>query len=363
MLHFFRKDNGQIAPFMTIVIVIIILAIAATMLIGKMVSEKVRLINTVDSALISTGTEFARSLNLIRQIHFRMLLNYVSMQVMLLARGVWTSKWEAYEALTLPAIEGIIRSHDMYEQAKKIAEKAPKDLRNSIYDRILGGLVDEPKPFYTVMQEWPLFSGQYREALDYERYLGDKTSFQVQYLRCKKGYAPCTGGTWYEQNTYSYAWYRKAQKTTCLEENAQGRCIRYGHDLPAGTLNQGAPLKFDPSGKPYESYLQVSLGNTPREVRVKAQKMVLFFLYICGPSVCPGFIPLPWAWLSRVSISPTSEISAYARKLPFRTFPVFMPEGDDPLAADAQKEIKHGAKVNITGGLWSGYDIKLNRYP
>ncbi len=365
MLRLFRKRNGQIAPFLTIVIVIIILAIGATMTIGRLVTERVRLSNTVDSTLISTGSDFARSLNLIRQIHFRMLLNYISMQVMLLARGIWSSKWEAYQALLLPSIEGILRSKEMYEQAEELAEKAPESLRSSVYDRILGGLVDEGKAFKTTERDID-GDGMLEKVLDYESYLKEKTSFQATYLKYKKDHKE----DWHEKNVYSYAWYKNAKKK-CVEWDPlkEEECIKYEYSLPKGNFTQGDPVKRDQYEDPYESYLRVALGQTPNKVRIKAQKMVLFFLWTCGTSVCPGFIPLPWAWISRLTISPSSEIGADVTKLPFRTFPLFMPEKDcegkancDPLEDDLKKELRHKTKVSITGGLWSGYDIKLRNY-
>ena len=73
---FFKKNVGQIAPLLIIVVIVVILAIGATAVIGELGYQKVRLANSVDSALVSSAADLARALNLVRQTSFMMLLNH-----------------------------------------------------------------------------------------------------------------------------------------------------------------------------------------------------------------------------------------------------------------------------------------------
>lgn len=377
---FRRNENGQVAPFLTLVIVIIILAIGATMLIGNLVYQKVRLNNIVDSALISAGTELARSLNLIRQIHFRLLLNHIKLQAMLLSRGVWTSKQEA-QAFAVGYAQGINNGMTLFEQAKQIAEDSPKDIRSSLFDRILGGLVDEPKPFTYISKEVPPGSGHYQNVLDYEASLDKDTHFMEVYRDYKKTNNESKPDedikAWWEEDLYSYSWQRQAQPI-CAERDAESKCVKYEcaeppnsesanctrkkYGLVDGKFVQGEPERRDGNNERYASYARVQLNDAPTKISVKPQKMILFFLWQCGTSTCPGFLPNPYAWISRLTVSPSSQFGTEVKRMPFRTFPYFFPEKKDDDDEDEyykKREMAHEGQIKITGGIWSGYDVRL----
>ncbi|MCM8796049.1 MAG: hypothetical protein NC928_05155 [Candidatus Omnitrophica bacterium] len=373
--------KAQVAPFMSLVLVAVILAIGATMLIGELVYQKIHLNNVVDSALISAGADLARSLNLIRQIHFRLLLNHIRLQAMLLARGVWPSKGSA-KLFAFGYIEGINRGRQLYGQAKVIAQDMPKEIRSMLFERILGGLVDEPKAF-TYKQGRP-------GELDYEKYLDTDSPFQVTFRNHKKSYKEShkkDWKDWWEEDIYSYSWHRQAVPK-CAVRNNHGKCVKYvcaeppntvsencqriKYEIKPGVLKVGEEPAREAEGERFAAYLKVALDNAPRQIYVKAQKMVLFFLYQCGKSVCPGFLPNPYAWISRLSVSPSNVFGVNVRQMPLRVFPYFLPEiperkegeSDEEYQARLEeyykkRELKQESKINITGGIWSGYDVRL----
>jgi len=341
-MKFFRKIKAQVAALMVLAIVIVILAVGATMLIGELGYQKIRLANTADAAIISAATELARTLNLIRQTHYRLLLNHIRIQVMLLARLIWTSKGEAV-AFAIGYVEGLKRGQQLVDQAKDMANDTPKNIRTALLERVFGSQVDEIKPYYRNA------SGN----LDVERYSKEETAFTKTFRNFKKGQGAYAGNAlagkdhWYFNDTLSYSWNRTVRK---IGEDQK--------DLVPGTLVIGdAEPVAESGGKKYDSYLQAKLITAPTRVRVKTQGMVLFFFWACGPSTCPGFLYNPYAWINRVTIEPGNQFGLQVRKLPFRKFPYFMKE-DSP---NSGKEIKHENKVNISGNIWSGYEFRLTK--
>jgi uncharacterized protein (UPF0333 family) len=350
---YLNNKKAQIAPFLVLILVAVILAIGATFLIGEFSSQKTRLIITTDSALISAGTRLARALNLVRQIHFRMLLNYAQLQIALLARGVWSSKAEAIWAAINYAI-GIEKSKNMYEQAKKVVEEMPKDIRVKLFDALLQNLIDEPKPFPCA---------QYDDAgkcvkIDYEKYLEEDSIFGKTFLACKKGDLNITGcgNKWYMNNMISYSW-NKRTKDVCIEY-AGDKCIRTQQKFIEGDLSIGEPTE-EKGGEKYDSYLKVELINAPTSISIRPQRFVLFFLWACGPKVCPGFLPHPYAWISKVNVFPSKQFGVRVTKLPFRSFPYFISDKENNEEKNKKPELIHESIIAIRGSVTSGYEVKL----
>jgi len=343
----FKK--GQIAPLMVIVVVVVILAIGATVLVGELGYQKVRLANTVDAGLISSATDLTRSLNLVRQTHFGMLMNHVRLQAsMFVPILVWPDKSSAYNhaynASFGPLSIGIYTSMQMFDKAKEVVAEVPKNMRSAMIERVMSGLIDEPKAYH------------YKTGtteLDMDRYINEtETPFQETYRDYQTAKNAFAGNgyagkdNWYKNNragdsfALSYSW---------------NKTVNQDKSFTKGTLVPAAKPLLLKNGRAYDSYLMMQMNDVPTEIKVKAQPMVLFFLFQCGPSVCPGFFPNPWAWISRVSISPGNSYGLVVQERPFLQFPYFMPK--DRL--NKLKEVRQMGRIGITGSIWSGYEFKL----
>ena len=156
-------------PFMILIAVILLLAIVATVLIGEAGFTRLRLANIADSALISATSAFCRSLNQIVQLGQTLAVNQFSLQTHLLSveqkclcpipPGNTMIMW-GWSVVGGPYADGFVittmmTNQKITEQIDKIAEDAAKDLRVDLYGRSFGsGLVDEPKPFLEVGDNW-----------------------------------------------------------------------------------------------------------------------------------------------------------------------------------------------------------------
>ena len=328
-----QKNKGQISPFMVGVVAILILAITATLLLGEFAYQKVRIMTTVDSALISSATRLARALNMVRQYHFRMLLNYIRVQTMLLAAGIWPSKAVAVVA-AMGYAQGIITSAQMYSQAKKIVENVTDNTRKNLFERILGSLIDEPVIAKYKPLNVKLSDGQ-EIVLDSWDIDSDQESPFVEKFRDFKKNVP----GWAGNNMLSYSWNRRLNSDKNFIE---------------GNISIGEPL-YERAGKRYDAYASVTLNNVPTHISIRPQRMILFFIWWCNKSICPGFLPHPWAWISSITISPSNTFGVNVKKRPFRTFAYFISEN----TPEEKKVITHNSTITITGNVWSGYDIKL----
>jgi hypothetical protein len=370
-----RKSKAQVAAFLIVIIAVLFVAILATMFIGEMAWQRVRLTNITDSALISASADYSRKLNQIRQIHFQMLLNYVRTQTALLARLPWPTKFSAYAAAMYLGGEGILTSRDLYNSAKRLADDAGKGLRIALYDRIFGGaLIDEPKPFIDLpdaknAEGSPVFKpctqaqiegGNCDEVLhedgapskkiiafNYNAYLKRSDHLTQELRHFKKDHSD----TWYDQNQLSYGWNKS--------KGSWDAAIGDFRIIP-GKLYTGE----EQPGEEYASYLQVRLEGVPGEgeVKIEPYRMILFFLYACGHSICPGFIPHPYAWIK--SIDAPGDFGVSVKKLPFRHLSVFYPATpkEEPFTEKEKKEapgLEYSGWVHISGGIWSGYEPKL----
>lgn len=314
---------------MVLVIVVIILAIAATMLIGEATFQRVRLANIADGALITVASKFCQGLNQIKAIHTRMFLNYIQLQTTLLTSGncgmAFCTKLDGYARTLGYNLMGIQSNYSLYKQAQEVAKNATKNLRSSLYDVSFGGaLVDEPKPF----EPDEVLPGG---GLNYEKYANRPSNFTTTFLAFKTAHKD----DWFKNNQLSYSF----NKSVAAFLNKQG------------VLTSGAP---DAS---YESYLSVTLQGIPAQVRVRPQRMVVVFLYCqpCTPGVpcCfwPGFVPHPWAWINNVDMGSGNFGMSVQKKLAFRRLPFF---GRDI-------HLSHNNSARIKGSVWSSYDFALTQ--
>ena len=85
-------SKSQIAPFLILLVIMIISMGTFLLRIGKFGSYKLNLVNACDSAVLAGASEMGRRLNHLSQIHWQLLLNYMWMQVYLLKRSPWQNK-------------------------------------------------------------------------------------------------------------------------------------------------------------------------------------------------------------------------------------------------------------------------------
>ncbi|HNX80700.1 MAG TPA: hypothetical protein PKL77_00945 [Candidatus Omnitrophota bacterium] len=322
-----RRKNGQIAAFMVLLIAVLLLAIAGTTLIGETGFTRIRMSNITDSAAISSASSFCRGLNQTMVINKRMILNWIMLQVQMLARGAFSSKWEAYEyAWSSGLLVSIYNSKELFDQAQKSVDSAAKDLRIKIIDSTLAsGLIDEPKPFvyagnpggdgahpssFTPTGDYldptkNLACNDPPEAgwnevgrsadgriiwLDYARYNYRDSRFTCQYRALKKA----NKDDWFKKwATYSYVYNRNVYEYDSTNNQVKKAAGKFLFDT-------AAPTTTPPDG--YDSFVTVETSNLPEHVNVSARMGVVFFFY-CTPSGCwtPGVLPHPWVSIGSVS--------------------------------------------------------------
>ena len=311
--------------FMILIIVILLLAIAASYVVGEASFQKVRVINVLDSILISEASELCRSLNMVRQIHNAMFLNYLSTQVAVLAVSfdecpdVWA------KVLAIVAVP-FFQNAQLASQAEEIVEESGEGIRGDIYDACLGGLVDEPTPFLEseIIKDK---SGRII-GIDYKKYLErveeEGSVFEKNYLEFKK-----THSNWYKYAKLTYYFNKSKQKV--LE--------REGVLLPEDNL----------PNYNYESYVRVNLREVPTDVDISTQTMPLIFFCLVKGIPIPQVLPFPNAWIRRVELD-TNYIRAQVEKyISFKRFSLFPKE----------VTLTHAARIRIRGSIWSGYDFVL----
>ena len=335
--------KAQITPFMILVIVVLILAIAATMLIGEVAFQRIRLANIADSAVISVASGFCRTLNQIRIIHTRMFLNHIAMQSMLLFHWIWWSvycdtsgasaKLQAWAACAYT----LHQNASLYFQARSVAGDAAKDLRSSLYDIAFGGaLVDEPEPFEKSEVIYDNVTGV-PVGVNYTRYINRLNTNQTTFVQKFRQFKNIEKEKWYTYSKIAYSWNKAI----------------VGSFIPGKLSKLGVP------DNSYDSYLIVNMQNVPSKVSVSTMPMVAIYLYVkwiptifgCIPAVLPGFIFNPFAWIRKISIDNNSFGLTLTKSTPFRRLPFF---SRDVL-------LTHKNNLRIKGSVWSGYDFRMEQ--
>jgi len=335
---FLRK--AQVAPFMVVVIAVVILAIAATMLIGELSFQRVRVGNITDSAMISATSAFCRSLNQIRIIHTRMFLNYLQLQTALLAKGIWPNKYVGYAAAIGWSLIGVEMNRQLYAQAKEVTKDMAKNLRIAIYEASFGGaLVDEPKPFLESEVDRDPETNKVI-GLDYDAYLLRDSNFTIAYRQFKKD----NKDNWYLNNNLAY-YFNKSDERMVL--NCPGQLQMGGGAVPSCRSMD------------YEAHVSATLRDVPTSVSLSAQKLVVFFLYWReawpAPVISVGFVPHPYAWIRRVDFGNNIFSLNMQKTVPFRRLPFFPRQS---------VELQHTARVKVTrgsSGIWAGFSFGLTR--
>lgn len=374
MLKLNLNRKAQVAPFMIIIIVVIILAIAATMLIGEVGFNRLRLANISDGTLLSSASGFCRSLNQVRAISFGasgLMVTWTGLQSYLLGAkskcvciGVWDEipgykpgqeMLRVWQYIGQPALNGhVIDTYEsiykLHDQAENIANDAPENLRQEIYNGILGGaLVDEPKPFIESENSEKNEVTRDKQgriiSLDYNKYLQRYSHFQDAYIAFKSSNS--RDSSWSNTDSIFYSFNKKGSEATARP----------------GVFETGECRECD-SGN-YASYLKTNLNDVPSNMEINYQGLPLLYFYqkavnqwcskghiiypCCHCIILPGILYDPYAWISDINIGSNSFGTDITKRLDFRTL----------LFSAGQPVVEHRNKVRIKGSVWSGYDFGL----
>ena len=368
LLLILRNKKGQVAPFLVLLIGILLLAIAATMLIGEAAFTKIRMANVTDGALLTASSSYCRSLNQIRQIKGSLEVNNWFLWAFLWghttnccgAAGLVGWRYKGEPLATGTYINTMLTNKQLMDVAKKTAKEAVKDLRSSLYDGIFGaGLADEPKPF--------LESEVYRDTngrvtgFNFNAYLNRDPRLTVVMRKFKADHPyDDNADTWYKNNSLIYYFSKSKDKILpLLKENGEPQDVT-GYTFYA----QGEPTVFpgaDPNA--LDAYQSVALKGLPESISVDGVLWPLVYLWwkpIPNPvSGChciplPGIIPNPYASL-RMSVNPAPgegdgfhfEVDV-AKSAPYKV--IFF---------ERQVKTGHKSNVRISGGMTSGFENKM----
>ncbi|MFH1441994.1 MAG: hypothetical protein ABIH18_08155 [Candidatus Omnitrophota bacterium] len=411
------NKKGQIAPFMVLIMAVLILAIAATILIGEAGFNRLRVANVADGALITATSAFARDLNRIAQIQkgsaglqvtYARILAVLELHTSLcscvlpsclslgglppLEPSMGVPMFPVWENVGMPYIvllTDMLNINKLYKNAKDIAKDAPEGLRSSLYDASFGGgLIDEPRPFVDTGDKFdydhldangdptPMYYNADDEVLkdihgrivdlNYEAYAGRDSWFIKQYRKYKIDVGI---DSWYTKNTLSYSF----NKTLELEDT--GSSVPGGKQKVKcpGKINHGVPAAncSDNPEEEYESFLQVDLHKVPSNVKVQPLPLILPYVYqIPIPFTC--MIPVPFGFAPAPScfciIAPGFILIPEGWILGVDINPGTeygltvkkkMPFKLAPLLNQESVVLTQTSKVRIEGSIYSGYDFKL----
>lgn len=334
-----KERSTQVAPFMILIISLMIPVIAATILLGEVVYQRIRVSNVLDSAPLGPISGLCRGLNQIRQIHYRMLINYVHIQAFLLSH-VWASPLDAWIGVATHPY-AIINNYDLWKSAKEIAKdlnsRGVGPIRQGLYDHIFGGgLIDEPNPMPVERDAQGNIIG-----LDYDANLDQESYFTQKYRAFKK---PPNHSSWYNSDTLIYSWrkwyqHKEGEDTRTDQGKMEAKKLRndddYEPDDPADT---------------YDGYLQVSVDYNGLNLEIKKQSMLLLYFFVgSGGVFVPSVIPHPWAWIKTINPRGGKIIVSATKRAPFTPLPFF----------GRSVNIDHSATVIVDGNKKNGWKPKL----
>ncbi len=385
-----RGKKGQVAPFMVLLVAILLLAIAATTIIGEVAFSRIRLGNIADAALISASSAFCRTLNQIRQISIGgggLLVTYVGLQAFLLAGTPWPYK--GAPLATGFFINSMLTSQRLFEQAERIAKDAPKNFRMGLYEQVFGGaLIDEPKPFIEIAgnarSDPPKNpDGSYMDCeidptgampssdcneiqrdptndkvifINYNKYLNRDSNFTRLWRKHKKahplGERTSDDPAWYWKNAYSY--YFNKIKVQEGDTPPTGYVGVIGPTTPLGQTTGVLIQEGDTPPTGYDAYLKMQFQNMPTSVSVSRQWMIMIYWYVNPkppPPMLPAFVPHPWAWIRKITITPDPDFRLLAEKLSSFSKIPFFPRSN--------LKAEHKTRIRVRGSVWSGYEFRM----
>ncbi len=357
---------------MIVIAGVIILAIAATMLLGEVGFARVRMANVADGALLSAASGFCRSLNQIKKISLGaggLMTHYVALQAYLLIRisTCWMCtivaptclkltpimygwQWFGQPLITPFFIQSMLETHELKEQADKLAENAAEGLRKGLFNSVLGGaLIDEQKPFLAGEVTKDLRGRIVR--LDYDSYIDRDSHLDTQFDSIRASLK--------NADSASYVWNKLYWKEKYRDTSGNLVAVR---NTP-GVIEVGGCGSC--SSDQWGSYLIENLQGVPHNVDNQYQFMPLIYFFhkpivtpLPTPPYCacmcipfPMIIPDPWAWIKKISIDSTSFGINLVKRLDFRDLMFFR----------RQQVISHTNRVRIRGSVWSGFDFNLEQ--
>lgn len=353
----FRRT--QIAPFFILLIILILSMGVFLFRTGKFGSYKLNLINACDSAVLAGASELGRKLNHLSQIHWQMLINYMWMQVYLLARSPWPFKMAPYLDPTL--ILRYYQAHEAYDTAKEVTKAAAENAKTATWSTLMGSVaIDEKKVLFRSETTTFITEDEYQTWLMQDTPFADvshvvkdehplKTLSSFQYYWGRDEYAvgsrtadfpiraAAAAGDYYFSSDYDYY------------------MAGFSGDRPVSKISSGQYSSLQTNN--LFRGVELSVSNVSG-IDVSAVPIVMIYFYWAVtpkgvPIILPGFIPLPWAWLSLDSSD--HRISCDAKMvMPTLRFP----SGENP----AKKiTFTASAEAEATGSLTDGFDLRLVR--
>lgn len=138
---FFRRE-GQIAPFMIAIIVVLIMALMVTVNIGKVGITKTNTANASDAGALAGSTTHANTLNALADTNTAMIAEYLAMQVMFLLPFTICIGWARYVAYLAFVAAQITQFILAWLDATKGYDEAEKLAKQLAF---MNAGIDEPK--------------------------------------------------------------------------------------------------------------------------------------------------------------------------------------------------------------------------
>jgi len=360
----FHNNKGQVAPFLVMLIAVLLLAIVATMLIGEGAFNKIRAGNIGDGTLISASSSYCRSLNQLVVIKGGMWSNALFMAGVIYSRkpfrccsfvvgpGVWHNKAEPFANGSI--INGIMQSNELHKQAEQIKNSVIRTLRSGLYDGVFsGGLIDEPKPF---LQNEVNYNAEGKiTGFNFDDYTIRDSRLTINiraYKRDNPAHTPPESTDWYMKNSLVY-YYNKTKEEVLAQLDNEGK------PLPGKTGYTFTPP--DPSIIS-EAYLKVTLKDVPTGLNVLYIPFPIVFgtakevWHPCGFGMCcscvPGIGVVPVPYASITSINPSGGLWKFGidmeRSVPYKV-----------LFFSRQLKTENKSRIWIRGNINSGYEPKM----
>lgn len=330
------NKKAQIAPFVVIMTVVLLLAIVATAIIGESAFTRVRLASIVDGALLSGASQFCQGLNQLRILNKQLFMSWITLQVQLL----YKSPWNIAAAYATILAQNLINMDTFKRGVEPIIDDMPKNLRARFYDFSLGGgLVDEAEPM--LQSDLILDSSGAVKGLNYTSYMARLATEGSRFTRAMRDFKLNNGG-WYKSDILSYSFNKTLTQDDWVWDNATQEYQ---------ISNPGVVSLSPPDTQAFESYVTVQLSGVPNnyDIKVKPKRQFLFFLWSCGPYVCPGFGTLEYGGIKSIDFGSKTFSLTVKKRVPFLNFPFF----------PRSVEISNTGRVKITGTVGSGYEPKL----
>jgi len=188
MNKIFHRKDGQVAPFMIAIIVVLIMAIMVTVNIGKVSLTKTRTANAADAGALAGSTMHANTLNAIADTNTQMIAEYLATEALFVVAALINleySRFLAYWAFVIAQITQFALAWNTGIQGYDDAEKAAKQLAfmNSGVDEAKARLSGESYQAYlsrdSQFGQWMASDGYESGVYNWADKNGGQNSFTV----------------------------------------------------------------------------------------------------------------------------------------------------------------------------------------